>query len=192
MKIILSKKVKWWGSAGIGICLCVLILLNIVGYVLDCKYISVAAAIAEINEYEIRSRLLMEAMQQVGVCTPEDAAKTWAEGLKSRSAALQYAVMKPLLREEYAKQLEKTAKNWVTGMSSPWVENYQIVQIEAPNENKRVIQLKISTATSTGPAGDYTAQLTIIRDGSFWRIEKIVMDKGLYPYTGFETPKPAS
>lgn len=190
MKVIISKKVKWWGGVGIGICLGIFILLNVVGYALNCRYVSVIAAIEDADRYQIKSELLIEALQQVGVCTPENAAKVWAEGLKNRSAALQYAVMRSPLREAYAKQLEKTARNWVTGLSSPWVEDYQIKQVTVTGDDERVIELNFSTATSTGPAGDYTAALTIVREGHFWRIEQIVMDEGLYPYTGFEAPDP--
>ena len=190
MKVILSKKVKSWGSVGIGICLGIFVLLNVVGYVLNCKYVSVVAAIKDADRYQIKSELLIEALQQVGVCTPEDVAKVWAEGLKNRSAALQYAVMRSPLREEYAKQLEKTAKNWVTGLSSHWVEDYQIKQVTVTGDGERVIELNFSTSTSTGPAGEYPAVLTIVREGQFWHIKQIVMDEGLYPYTGFETPNP--
>lgn len=185
MKIIVSKKAKCLSGIIAGVCLLLIALFNMIGYLFDCKYISVFAAMAEVDKYEVRSQLLMEAMDQVGVCIPEEAAEVWANGLKTRSAALQYSVMDKELKTEYAKRWEENAPNWVTGVSSPWVTSYQIVRIDAPEEDSRIIKLIFSTETSTGPAGDYNAILSVIREGDFWRITEISADKGLYPYTGF-------
>ncbi|MGI6161228.1 MAG: hypothetical protein ACOYJD_04280 [Christensenellales bacterium] len=139
-----------------------------------------------VNDAEVRSRLLMEAMDYVGVCDATDAAGVWASGLKQRSAALQYSVMDAVLKAEYAKQLETAAPNWVTGMSSPWVKSYSIIDIQTPDENTSIIRIVFSTATSTGVAGDYEAVLTLTRQEPFWRITGIDADEGLYPYTRLE------
>ena len=185
MKFILTKRAKRL----IGLFICIFLLavtfFNIAGYFLDLKYVNVFAAMAEANKYEVKSSLLMEAMNQVGVCSAKDAAEVWANGLMVRSAALQYSVMSENLKNEYAKQLEQSFPNWVTGMSSPWVEMYEILTTNKPDENTYIFKLKISTKTSTGPAGDYYAVLTVAREGDFWRISKINMDKELYAYTGF-------
>ncbi|MDP4152762.1 MAG: hypothetical protein Q8865_04870 [Bacillota bacterium] len=160
------------------------LLLNAAGYLFDFKYISVVKAVAEVDKYEVRSRLLMDAMDYVGVCKPEDAATVWATGLMHRSAAMQYSVMAKKLRDEYAKQLEKNNPNWVTGVSSPWVDSFKIVDIK--NEGgDYLIRLLISTKTSAGSAGDYNAMLTVSKEGDFWRITRLAMDKELSVYTGF-------
>lgn len=139
----------------------------------------------QVNIYQTRSELLMEAMRSGGACTPEDAAKTWAEGLRLRSAALQYAAMNDMLKEEYAKRLESTAPNWVTGMSSPWVESYTLVKLNEGNANSKTAELTFTLATSTGPAGEYSASLLLAVENGFWRVAGISMDEALYPYTGF-------
>lgn len=159
------------------------VLINLIGLLLDCRYISVFAAAEDAQTYEVRSRLLMEAMDYVGVCTPENAALVWAKGLKMRSGALQYSVMSHELKKEYAGKLEKTAPNWVTGLSSPWIDSYRIISVETKG-NYRIIKLQISTSTSTGPAGDYPAVLTVSPEDGFWRIKDITADSALYPYTG--------
>lgn len=162
------------------------LLLNLIGYLFHFKYISVFEAVSVGNQYEIKSRLLMEAMDDVGVCDPESAAEIWANGLKNRSAAAQYSVMSKQLKDEYAKQLETTFPNWVTGMSSPWVDSYAVCDKRELDKDTYIYYLKFSTATSTGPAGDYNAVLTIANMGRFWQIVALSTDKGLYPYTGFE------
>lgn len=167
------------------VCLLVFALFNIIGYLFDCKYVSVIAAVSQVNKYEVRSQLLMSAMSRVGVCNPKEAAEVWASGLRERSAALQYSVMTAELKTEYARQLETNAPNWVTGVSSPWVQSFKIIKTESPTENLKIIELEFSTATSTGPAGNYKAVLDIAKENSFWRITKISIDDGLIPYTGF-------
>lgn len=169
----------------VALCLLTLILLNAIGYFTRCSYISVFAAFAQVGDSDTQSRLLMEAMDMVGVSTPEEAANVWATGLIRRSAAMQYAVMTSALRQEYERVLEDTAPNWVTGVSSPFVESFYILNKESPNENERIIELLFSTATSTGPAGSHLARLSLVQEGEFWRIAKITTDNALCPYTGF-------
>lgn len=186
MKIMVSKKVKHLALLFICLFISGLILLNVMGYFLDLEYVSVIAAMEEINKYEVRSRLLMQAMEEVGVCTPEKAAEVWAKGLITRNAAMQYSVMSEKLKEEYEKQLEENFPNWVTGVSSPWVENYEIVKTESTDKNTYIFHLRIFTKTSTGPAGEYKAILTVEYGNGFWRITKISADKELSVYTGFD------
>ena len=143
---------------------------------------------AEVDKYEVRSELLMMAMDYVGICDPRDAVSVWAEGLMKRNAAMQYSVMSKKLRNEYARQLEENAPNWVTGMSSPWVDRYSIVKMHEPNPNRYLFDLCIFTMSSAGPRGDYVATLTVAREGDFWRITDISADKALNAYMGY-TPE---
>lgn len=166
------------------VCLLLAVVLNTAGYFLGCKYISVAAAMVEVDKYEVRSRLLLDAVDGLGVCTPEAAAKVWAEGLQKRNGAMQYSVMGSSLKKEYLKQLGQYNANWVTGVSSPWITGYKITSQTQTDSSQSVIGLSFSTATSSGPAGDYHADLTIAKDGDFWRIIKISAEEGLRPYMG--------
>lgn len=93
MKFIVSKGVRRLIFIAAAACLLIIAAIDVIGYVFDCKYISVLAAVSDESKYEVRSRLLMEAMDRVGVCSPEEAAKVWAQGLQMRSAAMQYSVM---------------------------------------------------------------------------------------------------
>lgn len=163
-----------------------LALLNFAGYVFNIKYISVVKAVEEVNKYEVRSELLMQSTNYVGVCRPEDAPKVWAQGLMMRSAAMQYSVMSSKLKTEYAKQLDYTFPNWVTGMSSPWISGYEIKKYEQIDDSF-IYYLVFSTATSTGPAGNYNAVLIASKEDNFWRIINIKTDKELFAYTGFKS-----
>ena len=174
MRIIISDKAK----PLIVIVLISLLLISVTSLSEKFKSMKVMHLI---TEHEIRCRLLMESFNHIGACSPEDAALIWAEGLKIRSGALQYAVMSSELKESYEKQLEKSSPNWVTGISSPWIDSYRIIM-----SKEESIELIFSTFTSTGPAGDYRALLKIAKEGKFWRITDISADPGLYPYTLFK------
>jgi len=144
-------------------------------------------AITDCDKYEIRSNLLMEAMSNVGVFTPDNTAEVWANGLKNRSAAAQYSVMTQDLKNNYAKQLENSFPNWVTGVSSPWVDNFEIVEKENPCKNTVMFHIRFYTKTSTGPAESYNAVITVAKEENSWRITDIFEDEGLYVYTGYKT-----
>ena len=189
MQVVVSKKAKRMLLLFICVFLLVMAIINIGGYVFNMKYVSVLAALAEVNKYEVRSQLLMEAMDEVGVSEPQQVPQVWASGLINRSAALQYSVMSDALKLDYAKQLTDSTPNWVTGMSSPWVDRYEIIETVMPNEYCFIFHLKLYTKTSSGPDGEYGAVLTVAREGNFWRIAKLTIDAGLYPYTGF-VPQP--
>ena len=137
------------------------------------------------NVYQTKSELLMEAMRYVGVCSPEAAASLWAEGLKQRSAALQYAAMSDMLKEEYQKRLQTTAPNWVTGISSPWVDSYMIVSMKESGANSRIAELTFTLVSSGSPSQTYNASLLLTEENGFWRVNGITMDEQLYSYTGF-------
>lgn len=138
------------------------------------------------TETAVKAQLLMEALDDVGVCRPEQAVDVWVRGLMKRSGALQYAVMDKTLRKEYAKSLEKTAPNWVTGTSSPWVCGYGIGRVTETAQGQQLYTISVMTETSTGPAGEYLAVLAIHEEGGYWRIGGISADDGLSAFTGFE------
>ena len=141
--------------------------------------------------YPVRNQLLLEALNHVGVCDRQSAATVWAEGLKMRNAAMQYSVMNDALRKEYAAQLETTFPNWVTGISSPFIDRYEILKITPLGEAQAKIELEFTTATSTGVYGTHRATLTVQQEGTFWRIKDIDADDELYVYTGLKPKETA-
>jgi len=186
MKIIITPSEKRLVLFVTCIFLVLIMAINILGYFLDMENISIIAAANQVDKYRVRNKLLLDTMERVGVCNPEAVANLWAGGLKRRSAADQYASLNSVLRKEYAKQLEESAPNWVTGVSSPWIESYSISSSEKIDNDNYIFKLQFKTQSSTGPAGDYEATLKVTREGDFWRISDIKADEGLYVYTGFK------
>jgi len=97
---------------------------------------------AEINS--IRITLLERALEPKA---PYAALNAWAEGVKTRNGALQYAVMSPKLKDlNYDGFVEL---GWVTGVSSPWVESYEIVEKYRLNDDTYRYLVKFTYTDST-------------------------------------------
>lgn len=80
-------------------------------------------------QYEARSRLFEEFADIYKPATPDDVASLWALGIKERNGAFQYLVLSKQLREDFKTLAEKSGRvGWVTGFSSPWVEDYKIAK----------------------------------------------------------------
>lgn len=151
----------------------------------DCldNYINIGGG--DVVRYSTQSNLLKGAMDYVGVATPDKAVEVWSEGLRLRSAGIQYSVMTKELKDIYAKDLEKRNANWVTGVSSPWVEGYKIIGKEKVDNKTYIFRLKFNTATSTGEFEPFAVTLKVVKDGDFWRISEVDGDETSTVYTGF-------
>ncbi|NCB51271.1 MAG: hypothetical protein EOM54_05255 [Clostridia bacterium] len=143
----------------------------------------ITAQPGQINPYRTRSELLMDATNYTGIFTPEQTIEVWVKGLERRSAAMQYIVMTENLKNKYAEQLDALRSNWVTGMSSPSVQGYTITETCRTDDSHIEVGLNIETASTTTPSEFYNARLWLVREGEFWRIDRIWTDNKLYPYT---------
>lgn len=141
---------------------------------------------------EVRSELLMEAMQYVGSCEPLSAVQTWITGLMQRSGAIQYAVLSSALKVRYATCLTEQRPNWVTGESSPWVSGYRLISDKMLSNSEYEYTIQITTKTSAGPWGQYQAVLHVIYEEGFWRIDNITSDSEFVIYMGCDLNKASS
>ncbi|WP_239617125.1 hypothetical protein [Cohnella mopanensis] len=78
--------------------------------------------------------------------TPEEAAETWAKAIYTRNGALEYALLSTELKKKELKLLE--AGNWVTGVSSPWLERYKISKGHKNSDGTFKFQIKFDFRTS--------------------------------------------
>jgi hypothetical protein len=100
--------------------------------------------------------------------TPDEAVKTWAEAVKMRNGAVQYAVMTPSLKEKMRPDFE--AMGWVTGVSSPWVDSYKITNQNEVSANNWEYELEFYLKTSTGDAGVGERRLDVQKIDGHWYI----------------------
>ena len=70
-------------------------------------------------------RQVDQLLKALAPTTPKEAVELFAKGFKTRNAAEQYAALSTELREIKRKDYESRA--WVTGVSSPWIEKYEIL-----------------------------------------------------------------
>lgn len=98
------------------------------------------------------------------------AAYSWAEAVKTRNGAWQYALMDNNLRAQYRKEFEES--NWVTGFSSPWVEKYQVSRETEDEIGNVTFKIVFDWYTSSGYAYSNTATLTVSKftDPDKWLI----------------------
>jgi len=110
------------------------------------------------NEWleERRTELLEDALAPR---TPELAAYSWAEAIKNRNGAWQYAIMADNLRVQYLEQFEET--NWVTGFSSPWVEKYRVTRESVDESGNVNFKVDFEWYTSAGYAYSNSGILTV-------------------------------
>lgn len=124
-----------------------------------------------INEQQLKVQIqfFKEALDKLGVTSPEQAAKLWAEGPKTRNGVLQYAVACEGLKAKIIKSLGKPEESfWNIGISSPWVERYEIGKFKNLSPSKYQTTIKYYWATSSGPAGTTEDILTIVQKGKNW------------------------
>lgn len=99
---------------------------------------------------------------------PEEAADKWAQGAKTRNAALQYAVMSPDLR---AKNYDSfAAMNWSLPGSSPWVQQYKVMQPTQVSATEWNYLIEFEQMTSTGISGLYRDQVTVDKIDGHWYV----------------------
>jgi len=71
---------------------------------------------------------------------------------------------------------------WVTGTSSPWVNQFIISNEQKVSEVERKYDIQFELASSTGPAGNYKVEVIVKRYSDKWYIAQITSPiGGLFP-----------
>ncbi|MGG1519625.1 copper amine oxidase N-terminal domain-containing protein [Paenibacillus oryzisoli] len=106
----------------------------------------------------------------------DQAVKTWAKEVKNRNGAAQYALLSPELRSETVKTYEDL--NWVTGVSSPWIDSYQVSDGVQADNGSVSYDVGFQLKTSTGSAGEGTVKVTVgMKDGK-WMVTGLTYKDG--------------
>jgi hypothetical protein len=138
---------------------------------------------SESEIYKTRYQLLIETLDYVGVCSPENAAEVWANGLMMRNAAMQYAMMTRAYKDKYLDKLGLDS-NFVTGQSSPSIMSFSIEKINLINSTNANIVVKFEIGSPSTISKFYYANLSIIKENNFWRISTIEAPNEIVQYTG--------
>ncbi len=92
--------------------------------------------------------------------SPLAAVKIWAEGMKSRNGALQFAVLSDELRQKLKANFVTSTATWVTGASSPWFTGYRITR-QTKRGNGWEFEVQYPMQTSSGSFGTYIQQVEV-------------------------------
>ncbi len=142
-------------------------------------------AAAQANDGEVRQGVMLRAFEDLGADTPTQAAVLWGRGVAQRNGALQYAMLSQALKKDYVNALTNSFPNWVTGVSSPWVDAYALELLRYEHDDTATARMSFETATSDGPYQRYQATLRLIKEPPYWRIDRVDEDKELSVYTGW-------
>lgn len=102
---------------------------------------------------------------------PLTAVTRWAEGVKTRNGALQYAVMSSSLRKETFSDFVES--NWVTGTSSPWIESYDVNEICRVDSNTYRYKVEFTYTDSTKATFTERQYVTVIKDKEDWLVSSL-------------------
>jgi hypothetical protein len=114
-----------------------------------------------------RTRLLEAALAPN---TANEAAGKYAEAVKTRNGALQYAVMSDELKEQNRKSLEEL--NWVTGTSSPWVADYKIERTQG-SDTRWTYQIHFIWTSSTGEREPSVETIVVEQRNDHWFVTQV-------------------
>lgn len=130
---------------------------------------SVKPSISTQTEIELERRRIALLEKALSPQTAQEAALVWAKGVQTRNGALQFAVLSPELQTQM--KADYLAMNWVTGVSSPWVESYKITSQVQQGEGWE-FEIEYQMMTSTGPAQTETDRIRVAQlDGDRTSLE---------------------
>ncbi|WP_274650979.1 copper amine oxidase N-terminal domain-containing protein [Paenibacillus humicola] len=106
----------------------------------------------------------------------DDAVKSWAEWVKNRNGAAQYALLSAALQTKLADTYKDM--NWVTGLSSPWVDSYQVSARTAGAGGSMNYTVTFKLKDSTGDAGSGSVNVTVGSKDAGWLISGLQIASG--------------
>ncbi|MGH4117416.1 hypothetical protein [Clostridium sp.] len=117
--------------------------------------------------------LFKEALDQFGATSPNQVVELWAKGFKERNGVLQYSVYCDKLKENFIKNRgEAPTSYWIIGASSPWLQNYEIINNKKLSNNSYEITVKLTwVAVQYNKSEKRT--LIIVKEKNKWCIENI-------------------
>lgn len=125
-------------------------------------------------QYKARVSLFEDFAKIYDPKNEDEVVTIWAQGIKERNGAFQYLVLNNKLKEDFKKEAEENNRlGWVTGFSSPWVEDYKISK-EKIDDNIFKYKVNFKAIDSSQTVYPMYAELTVSKEDNKWRITNIV------------------
>jgi len=127
-----------------------------------------------IKQLELKNKLFIETIDNFGATSPQEAVILYCEGVKSRSGPLQYSVMCDELKKSFKTNMDFN-KNyaWVTGVSSPSVFEYKVINIKKTDSKTYIFKIKFSLEYALKPIGYTYTLLKVEKFDNKWCITNI-------------------
>ncbi|GIP39361.1 hypothetical protein J31TS4_26410 [Paenibacillus sp. J31TS4] len=125
---------------------------------------------------------------RIPLTDPTQAADLYVLGLKHRNAAMQLSAFTDSLQRTMKPRFD--ALNGVTGGSSPWIADWEIVKRTPIGAAEEELLVKLSTATSSGPDVPVQLTLKVVKDANGWAVDRITADREL-PRSGLSDSEAA-
>jgi len=127
-----------------------------------------------IKQLELKNKLFIDAIDNFGATSPQEAVILYCEGVKSRSGPLQYSVMCDELKKSFKTNMDFN-KNyaWVTGVSSPSVSDYKVINMKKVDSKTYIFNVKFSLEYALKPIGETYTSLKVEKINNKWCITNI-------------------
>jgi len=100
-----------------------------------------------------------------------EAVNSWAEAVKTRNGAWQYAVMNPALKERFYEEL--SSMGWSTGTSSPWVKSFDVKELGKTGDGADRYSVTFTWTDSTNATSKSTDYVTVKNVDDVWLLDSI-------------------
>ena len=77
------------------------------------SYGKIAVSAEEVDRYKVHTELLLQAVEELGVCTPDAAVEVFIKSIKNRNGAMLYTVLSDSLKKNYLSKLEENTPYWL-------------------------------------------------------------------------------
>jgi hypothetical protein len=125
-------------------------------------------------QLEGQVNLFKEALDKFGAINPIEAVDLYVLGFKERNGAYQYSILCDKLKQNFIKEMGEPSKSfWVIGVSSPWLQDYRILENKKVNNQTYLIKFRLHWVAS-GNYNQYEDKaLTVVKEGNKWCISDI-------------------
>ncbi|RXT00625.1 hypothetical protein [Ammoniphilus sp. CFH 90114] len=134
--------------------------------------VAMASSFEGVQPDQVRMELLEKAVTPTA---PREVIQTWSHALQQRNGAVQYALLSKELRDPYLLEMEQL--NWVTGVSSPWIQDFSIKEQKKISDQKSEFLISFEVTDSTQVRNTERARITLELRENKWVITRIELDK---------------
>lgn len=115
-----------------------------------------------------------QALNKLGATSPNQVVKLWVKAEQTRNGVFHYAVACDGLKKKIIKEWGEPKENyWIIGVSSPWLEKYEILSNKKLNNSCYETTIKFFWITSAGPSDPTQNTLVIVKNKDIWCVKEV-------------------